>query len=677
METLHGHPVADPYRWLEDDDAETHAWRAAQAELCRFHLDSLPGREAVGRRLRELAVGFVSVPVVRDQRTFFLRRREDQEHPVLLAREPDGNERVLIDPTTLSPDHTVTLDDWWPSLDGRLLAYAMSDRGDEESELWVRDVDTGEIVDGPLDRTRSGAVAWLPDGSGYYYVRRLPPDAVPAGEAEYHRRVYRRVLGTAPDRDELVFGEERDKVDFYHPTLSPDGRWLLIHANRGNSRSNDLYIADLGGDAVLRPVIEGVDAQTFASVADDDRLLYLWTNLGAPGGRFVITDPAEPGPKHWRDLLPEGDGVLQAALATQDSVVAFREHHAVGSITLHDRHTGELGHEVKLPGLGAIVGVWARPEVSRRDEFWFAYTDWVTPYSVYHCALPSGIAEPWEAPPDEAPGVGVEARQVFFESKDGTTVPMFVLQREGLETEGPRPTILYGYGGWGISLPPRYSPQILTWVEAEGTYAIANIRGGREYGEAWHRAGMRENKQNVFDDFIAGAEWLIENRYAAPGCLGIEGGSNGGILMGAMLTQRPELFASVVCSAPVLDMVRFDKMPGGEVSHNELGNPGDPREFEWLYAYSPYHRVSKGTDYPATLFVVFESDARVAPWHAYKTCAALQWATSSGQPILLRAEEAVGHAARSLTRLVELTVDTLCFHASRLGLDLQLAGTDP
>jgi prolyl oligopeptidase len=670
VERLHGFEVADPYRWLEDPGSEeTEAWSRAQDELLAGFIDGRPGREAARRRLeRLLGAGLVTVPVLRGELAFFERRRGDQQHPVLLVREPDGRERPLVDPSALADDDTVTLDGWVPSLEGERLAYFLSSGGDEEASLWVLDVATGELVEGPIDRTRYCPLAWLPGGKAYYYGRRLPADAVPEGEAAFHRRVWRHRVGTDPDGDELVFGEGRDKTEYHSLRVSLDGRWLLVAAAAGTAPRNDLYIADLDGDGTLRPVQEGVDAQTDGRVAPDGRL-YLHTNLDAPRFRIAVADPLAPTPAGWRDLVAESDAVLEGFALTDDALVVASSRHAVGRVTVHDRETGTPRAEVDLPGPGSVLGVAARPDGG--DEVWVGYTDFTTPPRVYRYRVAGAALELWmDAPGQVDLQVGVTARQETYRSKDGTEVRLFVLHREGLEPDGARPTILYGYGGFNIPLTPAWSAAAAAWVERGGVYAIANLRGGSEEGETWHRAGMREHKQNVFDDFAAAAEHLVAAGWTSPERLAISGGSNGGLLVGAALTQRPELFAAVACSAPLLDMVRYERFGLGETWNDEYGRADDPTELGWLVAYSPYHHVVKGTAYPAVLFTVFDSDTRVDPLHARKLCAALQWATASDRPVLLRRERQAGHGARSVRRTVELQADVLAFLAAEVGLDL-------
>jgi len=693
VEDIHGHAVADPYRWLEDpDDPATRAWSKAQDELVRPWLDRLPTRDDLAVRLRELSVGLVSPPAVRGDRVFLMRRHPDDEHAVLAVLGPDDDPltggRVLIDPSALSDDDTITLDGWLPSPDGMLLAHLLSDAGTEESTLSVMAVDTGETVDGPIDRCRYSSLAWTGDGRGLYYVRRLPPDAVPAGEEAFHRRVRFHRLGADPETDDLVFGDGRDPTAYYMVGVSHDGRWLTLAEHLGTAPRNDVWIADLAGPDGHRrlvPIQEGVDAATYPHVGPDGRL-YLHTDLGAPRYRLAVTDPQHPEPEHWTDLLAEdSDGVLTDWCLTADALVAVRAHHGVSRITTHDRVTGAPYGQIPLPGLG-VAGVTARPEGGH--DVWVSYQDFTTPSQVWHHEVVveylrssgtppvpqerrmAGITTLWATAPGSPHLPPITTDQVTYRSADGTAVRMFVIHRTDVDaSNGPHPTVLYGYGGFQVSQVPAYSATVAAWVERGGVWAVACIRGGSEEGEAWHRDGMREHKQHCFDDFIAAGETLIAQRWTARDRLAIYGGSNGGLLVGATLTQRPDLMRAVVCSAPLLDMVRYERFGLGRTWNDEYGTAADPTEFGWLLSYSPYHRVVAGTAYPAVLFTVFDNDTRVDPLHARKMCAALQWATSRppapvpgiGAPILLRREENVGHGGRSVSRTIGLASDVLAF----------------
>ncbi|ACY96921.1 MULTISPECIES: prolyl oligopeptidase family serine peptidase [Thermomonospora] len=683
VDELHGHRIPDPYRWLEDPDSPaTKQWLAEQDELFRSAAGALPGRRRLRDRIAELLrAGSVGPPVWRGERRFFTRRTADQEHAVLYTADPDGREQVLIDPMQIDPSGVTTLDGWSPDREGRLLAYLLSHGGDEESRLYVMDVVTGEVLEGPIERTRYTPIAWLPSRLGepaaFYYVRRLPPGQVPEGEEQYHRRVYLHRVGTDPDtEDVLIFGEGMDKTNYYGVSVSRDGRWLTVSASQGTAPRTDVWLADLAASSPqaprLTPVQVGVDAQTSLHVGRDGRA-YLFTDRDAPRGRLCVADPADPSHESWRELIPEDPeavltdyAILDGPALARPLLLAGWTRHAVSEITVHDLATGKLIEQVPLPGLGSIGALVERPEGGH--EAWFVYTDNTTPTSVYRYDALTGRTALWAGAPGKVEVPEVETRQITYESYDGTKVRMLVIARPG--GHGPRPTVLYGYGGFNVSLTPSYSAGVLAWAEAGGVYAIANLRGGSEEGEEWHRAGMREHKQNVFDDFHAAAEKLIADGWTTPQMLGISGGSNGGLLVGAAITQRPDLYAAAVCSAPLLDMVRYEKFGLGQTWNDEYGSAEIPEELEWLLSYSPYHHVREGVAYPAVLFTVFDGDTRVDPLHARKMCAALQHATASDRPVLLRHEAEVGHGGRAVSRSVELSADTLSFLAAHTGLQL-------
>ncbi|MER7505759.1 prolyl oligopeptidase family serine peptidase [Nonomuraea pusilla] len=671
VDLVHGTPVPDPYRWLEDPDSpETKEWLLAQAGL----FAERNGPQRFKHRITELLrSGSVGTPAWRGDRCFFSRRTPDQEHAVYYVADADGAERALIDPMEIDPSGLTTLDAVQPDKEGRLLAYQISVGGTEESVLYVMDVATGTRVEGPIDRSRYSPIAWLPGGEAFYYVRRLPSTEVPENESQFHRRVYLHRVGTSTEDDVMIFGQGLKMTNYYGVAVSRDGRWLQVSAHEGTAPRNDLWVADLTASPLDRPdlrvVQEGVDAQTGLVFGRDGRL-YVHTDRDAPRGRVCVADPAEPGHDHWRDLVPEDPEAVLSDFAILDDLerpvmLVGWTRHAISEITIHDLATGERVGEVPTPGLGSIGGIAERPEGGH--EAWFGYTDNTTPPTIQRYDARTGETTLWAASPGAVDVPAVRTSQVVYRSKDGSDVRMLVISPADA-AEGPRPTILYGYGGFGLSMTPGYSASILAWVEAGGVYAIANLRGGGEEGEEWHRDGMLAHKQNVFDDFHAAAEHLVATGVTTPAQLGISGGSNGGLLVGAALTQRPDLYAAVVCSAPLLDMIRYERFGLGATWNVEYGSADDPEQFAWLWAYSPYHHVKEGVDYPATLFTVFQSDTRVHPLHAWKMCAALQHATSGDRPVLLRNEAEVGHGARSVSRSADLSADTLTFLARHTGL---------
>ena len=678
VEVCHDERIADPYRWLEDaTSAETRDWAAAQQRLFVEHQHLWSARQHFADRVGELLrTGAVGPPAWRGEQAFFVRREPDAEHAVLRTRDSSRTERVLVDPMAIDPSGVTTLDAWQPSKDGRLVAYQTSHGGTEESVLTVIEVATGAVVDGPIDRCRYSPVAWLPDNTAFYYTRQLPLDAVPEDEAQYHRRVWLHRLGCDVADDVLVFGADLDKTTFFGVRVSWDGRWLVVSASQGTAPRNDVWLADLTTAAPeapdLHPVVVGVDAQTRLWVGRDGDL-YAHTDRGAPRGRLLVGDPQRPDPATWSELVPEDSTAVLEDVALLDgldppALVCAWTRHAVAEVSVHDLSTGERRRTIELPGLGSVGGLAERPEGGA--EVWFGYSDHLSPTTVYHHDVRSGVTDVWAHPPAAVSTYhGITARQVEYESLDGMPVRMFVLASEA--STGPRPTILYGYGGFGISLTPAYAASVLAWVEAGGAYAIANLRGGAEEGEAWHRGGMRKHKQRVFDDLHSAAARLFEDGLTRPDLLAISGGSNGGLLVGAALTQRPDLYRAVVCSAPLLDMVRYELHGLGRLWSDEYGSAEDAEQLRWLLAYSPYHRVQPDVAYPAVLFSVFDSDTRVDPLHARKMCAALQHATSAQPdiaPVLLRSESDVGHGVRAVSRTVAASADTLGFVAWATGL---------
>jgi prolyl oligopeptidase len=647
VDRLHGHAVADPYRWLEDAaDPRTGRWQTAQDQLWLEHAAELPDRHRFRRRVAELsAVGMVSPPLWRGRQHFFLRRTARQDHPVLYAADP---ERALIDPMELDPTGSTTLDHWQPSPDGRRLSFQLSSGGTEESSLYVMDTGTGQVIDGPIDRCRYSPVAWLPDGHAFYFVR--------------DRQVRLHRVGRADDVPILT------REASYGLELSADGRWLAITAAYGDR--NDAWLADVttADQPKLAAVQTDVDARTVPIVGRDGRL-YVITTRNAPTGRICVGDPGRP--TEWVELVAEDPDAALSELALLDGpelrrplLAVARTRHTLGEIALHDLQSGERIGAVPLPGPGTIASLTTRPECAH--EVWFSYTDNVTPATVYRYDARTGEAALWAEPPGTADVPKVRARQIIYRSADGTLVRMLALAPTG--RVGPRPTILYGYGGFGQPLTPTYSSFSLAWVEAGGVFVTANLRGGGEEGDRWHQAGTRHHKQRVFDDFVAAAETLIADGWTTPEQLAICGESNGGMLAGAALTQRPELFAAAVCSSPVLDMLRYEYSGLGAAWVPEYGTVSDADDFEHLLAYSPYHHVAVGKDYPSVLFTASGGDTRVDPRHARKMCAALQHATDGRRPILFRFEEGTGHGSAAVSRGVALAADILAFLGARTGL---------
>jgi prolyl oligopeptidase len=673
IDKLHGVEVTDSYRWLEDAGSkEVQEWVAAQNKYTRSILDKLPGRAQIRARFKELMdIGTLGTPAVVRGRYFYTRREGKQNQPILYVRQGlHGKDRVLIDPNKLSKDGTVALDWSYPSRDGKLLAYGLSKNGSEQSTLYVLEVATGKPLPDRIERTRAVSLTWLPDSKGFYYTRYPKPGSVPKKEENYHRHVYFHTLGDDPAKDPPVFGKGRAAEDWPSVTLSPNGRWLVVTEEQGWAKT-EVYFKDLRqSHSKFVPLVEKVDA-VHDVIARNDQL-YVRTNHEAPRYRLFGVDPLNPGRNQWKELIPQGKDVLDGVRAIGKVLVGEYMHQAASRLELFNRQGKPLPTKIKLPTLGTLAGVGGEWD---GHEVLFGFQSFTLPPTVYRIDLDNLHTEQklevWQQLQAGIDFSKYEVRQVTYPSKDGTSITMFLAHKKGLKRTGKNPTLLYGYGGFNVSLTPSFGASRFLFLEKGGLMAIPNLRGGGEYGEEWHQAGMLGRKQNVFDDFIGAAQWLIKNKYTSPRHLVIQGGSNGGLLVGAALTQQPDLFRAVVCQVPLLDMVRYHKFLIARLWIPEYGSPDKKEDFRWLYAYSPYHKVKNGTSYPAVLLEAAESDSRVDALHARKMAARLQAATSSGQPILLRLETKAGHGAgKPRGKLIDELTDTWSFIFWQLGLKM-------
>jgi prolyl oligopeptidase len=669
-EVLHGERIVDPYRWLETDSAETQAFQQAELAYTRAYLDRIPARTTLRQRLGDLlAVGTLTSPDVRGPRLFYTRRDAGQNQPVLYAREGlRGPDRALVDVNALSPDATIALDWWHASEDGRFVAYGTSPGGSEVSELRVVPADDGPVLPEVLFTGRGGSVAWLPDSSGFYYSRYPKKGEVPAGQEAYHRRIWFHRLGTDQARDVLVFGEGRAPQDWPSATVSRDGRWLLVSVGQGTMRS-ELYLKDLRApESAFVPVAAGKDSLYRADMHEG--FLYVTTNEDAPRYRVLRVPLASPARANWKELIPQSSGprgaVLQGVQVAGGRLFATYGESARSVLKMFSLDGKALG-EVALPGIGTVTGVHGEAEGS---EAFYAFESFTTAPTVYRYDVAAGRSEVWEQVKADVDPRRFEVSQVWYRSKDGTEVPMFVVARAGLQKSGRNPTLLHGYGGFNAAETPTFRRPMLAFVEQGGVYAVANLRGGDEFGEDWHRAGMLDKKQNVFDDFIAAGEYLIAQKYTDRGHLCAYGRSNGGLLAGAVLTQRPDLFKAVVVGVPLLDMLRYQNFQIARLWIPEYGSAENPRQFPFLRAYSPYHHV-KEQAYPATLLFTSDGDTRVDPMHARKMTALLRAKARNGPeaPILLRIDPRAGHGAgKPVSKQVEEWADIWAFVLWQLGV---------
>ena len=671
VELLHGHRIEDPYRWLEDDHSpEVKDWVAEQNALLEQRLSALPERAAIHARLVTLLrIGDLSTPLVKQRndgtpRLFYRRREGRQDQPVLYVRDGlAGRDRVLVDPNTLDTAGLVSLDFARPSPDGTYLAYGLSQDGSEDATLYVRNVATGKDEPDVITRARYASVCWLPDGKSFYYSRYPAPGSVPEGEERYHRKIYRHALGRSPEQDPLIFGADLPATDYPDCELSPNGRWLVISVHQGWNKTT-LYLADTRKQPLDFTRLTGDADHVYDVIARDDRVL-VRTNEGAPNYRLFSIDPARPSRGDWKLLIPErATQVLDRFNAIGEQIFA---KYLKGPVTALERfaHDGASLGAVALPALGSSDGFSGAHD---GDLAFYNFETFSVPPQVHTLALDTGKTELWqqvEAPVDAS---AFEVTEATATSADGTRVPYLVVRQRG-PTTGPGPALLYGYGGFNVNLEPRFSRSILVFLERGGVFVQATLRGGGEFGEAWHRAGQLENKQNVFDDFAAVAKDLVARGVTTAERLAIHGRSNGGLLVAAMVTQHPELFRAAVSSVPLTDMLRYHQFLIGRLWIPEYGSAEDPKQFPWLYAYSPYHHVQPGTAYPAVLFTTADTDTRVAPLHARKMTAALQYASASDRPILLRSETAAGHGAgKPVSKQTEEFTDIHTFLMWQLGM---------
>jgi prolyl oligopeptidase len=676
VEDYHGTAVADPYRWMEDlDSPQTRAWVSAEGKLTDDYLASIKEREPLRKRIATLyEYERYGTPFHEGARYFYTYNSGTQEQSVLYATRRLGDDAtVVLDPNTLSPDGKLIVTDYEAARDGRHLAYGVSEAGSDWTDWHVRDLESGKDLADVARHSKYYKPQFTHDSKGFYYSAFPAPRA---GEElatqDMGDAVYYHALGTPASADRLIFAESAHPDWQYEPHLSSDGRWLVIACGEGevgDKGVENIYLIDLAA-AVPKAVqvTSGFEAAYIYIGADAGRLYFL-TTLDAPNGRVISIDPQHPDRTHWKEVIPEGAD----AIGLTDTSVTLVGHQLLVR-TLHDAHNrvlvygldGAQHREVQLPGTGIAYGFEGRPE---DEETFYAFADVITAPTVYRYELKSGQSTLFRAPKVAFDHGQFEQRQVFYPAKDGTRIPMLLTYRKGLKLDGHNPVLLYGYGGFGISVLPTFSPARIAWLELGGVYAIANIRGGGEYGEKWHREAIRTHKQVVFDDFIAAAEWLIAQHYTSTPKLAIFGGSNGGLLVGACVTQRPELYGAAVAAVGVMDMLRFNKFGQGAGWTGDYGTPQDPEDFKALYAYSPVHNVHPGTKYPATLIITGDHDTRVMPMHSFKFAASLQAAQAGPAPVLLFLERASGHGGgRTTSQAIEQSATVYAFLIRNLAM---------
>ena len=668
IDDYHGVKVADPYRWLEDlDSAETRAWVEAENKLTFGFLESIPERTAIKERLTKLwNYEKYGIPFKEGNRYFYTRNSGLQNQAVLYTVTAlDAQPQMVLDPNTLSADGTVAVSGLQVSPDGKLLAYSLSASGSDWQEWKVRDVETSKDLSDHLKWVKFSGVSWTRDGKGFFYSRYDEPKSDTLKATNYFQKVYFHKLGTPQTEDVLVYERPDQKDWLFGGTVTEDGNYLIITIYQGTDVKSRVYYKDLKAkEAQVVKLLDDFDA-AYNFIGNEGPRFFFQTDLQAPRGKVVEVDVSKPARNNWKIVVPEGKETLQATTFVNNKFITNYLKDAYTQVKVYDT-AGKLVNEVKFPGIGSADGFGGK---ATDKETFYSFTGFTTPTTIYRYDMTTGKSTVFRQPKVDFNPADYETKQVFYTSKDGTKVPMFITHKKGVKLDGNNPTYLYGYGGFNVSLSPAFSVGNLVWMEMGGVYAQPNLRGGGEYGEEWHQQGMKLKKQNVFDDFIAAAQWLIDNKYTSTPKLAIGGGSNGGLLVGAAMTQRPELFGAALPAVGVMDMLRFQKFTIGWAWVSDYGSSDNAEEFKVLYAYSPLHNIKPGTSYPPTMVTTADHDDRVWPGHSFKFAAALQAAQAGSAPVLIRIETKAGHGAgKPTTKIIEDIADRWAFLVKTLNM---------
>jgi prolyl oligopeptidase len=668
VDDYHGVKVADPYRWLEElDSAETKAWVEAQNKLTFGYLAAIPARNTLKERITRLwNYEKYGVPFKEGNRYFYFRNSGLQNQSVLYTVTGlDAPPKMILDPNTLSADGTVAVSGTQVSPDGNRLAYSISASGSDWQEWKVRDVETGQDLSDHLKWVKFSGVSWTMDGKGFFYSRYDEPKGDTLKATNYFQKIYFHKLGTPQTEDVLVYERPDQKDWLFGGNVTEDGNYLIITVFQGTDVKNRVYYKDLkASDAQVVKVLDDFDA-AYNFVGNEGTRFWFHTDLNAPRGTIVEIDVSKPSRENWKVIVPESKDALQSVSLVDNKFILNYLKDAYTQVRIHNT-AGKLLTEVPFPGIGSAGGFGGK---AKDKETFFFFTGFTTPTTIYRYDMTTGKSTIFRQPKVEFNPAEYETKQVFYKSKDGTKVPMFITHKKGLKLDGNNPTYLYGYGGFNISMTPAFSVGNMAWMEMGGVYAQPSLRGGGEYGEDWHQAGMKLKKQNVFDDFIAAAEWLIANKYTSTPKLAIGGGSNGGLLVGAAMTQRPDLFGAALPAVGVMDMLRFQKFTIGWAWVSDYGSSENAEEFKALYAYSPLHNIKAGVKYPPTMITTADHDDRVWPGHSFKYAAALQAAQGGDAPILIRIETKAGHGAgKPTSKTIEEIADRWAFLVKTLNI---------
>jgi prolyl oligopeptidase len=672
VDDYHGVKVADPYRWLEDtDSADTHAWVEAENKVTFGYLEQIPYRKAIHDRMMKLwNFERFTVPQQQGGRYFYQHNNGLQNQNVLLVAEAlNAEPRQLLDPNTLSSDGTVALAGEAVTDDGKLMAYGTAASGSDWEEWHVRDVDTGKDLPDLIKWVKFSGASWSKDGKGFYYSRYDEPKGTALRDANYFQKLYYHKLGTAQSEDKLIYERPDNKELGFGGSVTNDGHYLVIFVWQGTSPKNRLYYKDLTKpDSEVVKLLDDFDAE-YRFIDNDGPVFWIRTDLDAPRGKLIAIDTRHPEKPNWKTVVEQGADKLEDVNVVDNLFLLGYLKDAKTEVRVHDLQ-GKFLRNADLPGIGTAAGFGGK----RKDkETFYSFTSFISPTTIYRYDPATGKSSIFKQPKVDFDATKYETKQVFYNSKDGTRIPMFLTYKKGLKLDGQNPTLLYAYGGFDISLTPGFSIPTVVWLEMGGIYAQPNLRGGGEYGENWHLAGTKAKKQNVFDDFIAAAEWLIANKYTSTPKLAIRGGSNGGLLIGAMLTQRPDLFGATLPLVGVMDMLRFQKFTIGWAWTSDYGSSDNADDFKALYAYSPLHNLKPATKYPPTLIATADHDDRVVPGHSFKFAATMQADQAGAAPVLIRIETKAGHGAgKPISKIIDQTADEWSFVAYNLGMSVAL-----
>ncbi|MGC9365547.1 MAG: prolyl oligopeptidase family serine peptidase [bacterium] len=668
----HGIKVIIPYRWMEDEHSpEVKKWIEEQDQLTREYFSKLTRRKSIHQRLKQLYSGIdvISTPTKIENKYYYFKYPGSLNQPLYCVKEKE-QERIILDVNKLSEDQTVSVGSISLSEDGKFLAYTTCESGSDWQILKILNTETGENLADEIPWVRHTHVAWMKDNSGFYYSRYPDPKSVPSGKESYHNKLYYHQLNTNYQQDKLIYYRPQNPEWAYIPTISEDEQYLIVNIWEGTERKNRIFYSNLNENTELIPLIFQPDAE-YSFLGNDHKKFYFLTNNQAPRYRIISIDIDLPQVKQWKEVIPEKEHLLELAVWVRGKFYTSYLENVVSKIKIYDQN-GSPDGEISLPEMGTVYFFRAK---SASSEILFSFSSFFIPMTIYEYDVLSDNLNVYYKPEVNFNPSQFTARQIFYTSKDKTKIPMFLLHRKDLIIDGNCPVILYGYGGFSISLTPGFSEEKIFWLENGGIFAIANLRGGGEFGEEWHQQGMLANKQNVFDDFIQAGKWLIDNNYTSSEKLAIMGGSNGGLLVSAVMVQQPELWGAVICRVPVIDMLRYNKFTVGRYWVSEYGKADNPEHFHFLYRYSPVHNVEDGQEYPPTFILTADHDDRVAPCHAWKFAAQLQHSDSGKNPILLRFERKAGHGhGKPMWKIIDQFTDIFSFLFNEM--NIQPGGKD-